>query len=171
VGALAVVLVVVAGLVWVVSSLTDGDTVITPAAASPSATTPPPTAADPTSTPAPTATVAAPSPTPAPTLTAIRTPAPPPPTTPEPTPAPTRRPTPTPPPAPKPQLVPVPGVVGQRVTAAMLVLRAAGFRVSIPGEVVAPGSRPDRRRVRIQTPPGGTLALRGSTVVLVLDST
>jgi len=67
--------------------------------------------------------------------------------------------------------VPVPDVVGQRVTAATLVLRAAGFRVSIPGEVIAPGPKPDPRRVRIQTPFGDTLAPKGSTVVLLLDST
>ena len=65
-GALLVAIIVVAGLVWVVGSLTDGDTAITPAAASPSATTPAPTTTAAATTPAPTTTVAAPSPSPSP---------------------------------------------------------------------------------------------------------
>ena len=171
--ALVVALVAVSGLVWAVGSLTDGDTDVRPAAASPTAATgaPAPTTTAPTTTApttAPPTTAAAPSPTR--TMPTIKEPAPPPSRTPGPTPTATRRPTLPPPPPPNPQHVRVPDVTGQRLASATLTLRAAGFRVSVPGAVV-PAPKPDQRRVRTQTPAGDTLAPKGATVVLVLDST
>lgn len=167
--ALAAVLVAVAGLVWVAGSLTDGDTDIQPAAASPSATTAAPpttpaaaattTTAEPLpslSTPAATATT--PPPAPAPPLSTV---------SPTPRATPTPRPT-LPPLPPKPPGVRVPDVTGLRVQTATLTLRASGFRVVVPGGTVVP--IPDQRRVRAQTPAGGTLAAKGATVTLVLDS-
>lgn len=169
--ALVVALVAVAGLVWVVGSMVGGDTEIEPAAASPTATTPAPETTTTTSLPpVPTRTVASPSPT---STHAVSTIQPPVPTrTPSPTPTPTptvRRPTLPPPPPPNPKLVRVPDVVGLRLPAATLTLRAAGFRVSVPG-AVGPAPKPDQRRVSAQRPAGGSLAPKGSTVVLVLDS-
>lgn len=161
-GLLAVVvvvaLVVVSGLVWVISSATGGSET-KPAAASPTATPPAPTTAAGTTPPVPT--TAAPT-RPIPT---IRAPAPPPRT-----PTPTVRPPTLPPgPTPKPLLVRVPNVIGQRLTSATLTLRAAGFRVAVSGAWV-PAPKPDQRRVRAQFPAGGTLAPRGATVVLLVDT-
>jgi hypothetical protein len=155
-GALTAVLVAVAGLVWAVGSL-GGDTGVRPAAASPSATT---------TAPAPTP-PAPPSRTPPATAPTIEVLVPPLSSTPSPRPTATRRPT-LPPLPTRPQSVRVPDVTGLRVPTATLTLRAAGFGVLVSGGGVVP--RPDMRRVRAQTPAGGTLAPRGATVILVLDS-
>lgn len=161
---LVAALVVLSGLAWVLGSRLGG-TDPRPAAASPTATTPAPTTtAATTRAPAPTRTVAGPARTPFRPIPTIRVPV-----LPSPTPAPTtRRPT-LPPPPPGPLLVRVPDVTGQRLTSATLTLRAAGFKVYVVGTV---GSvpEPDRRRVSSQLPRGGSLAPKGSTVLLVLDS-
>jgi hypothetical protein len=161
--AVVVALVAVSGLVWVIGSVTGGGET-RPAAASPTAGTPTPTTTS--TSPSATATVAAPSPTRS--IPTILGPAPPPAGKLKPTP--TRTPTLPPPPSPKPQLVRVPDVIGQRLASATLTLRAAGFKVSVLGAGV-PAPKPDQRRVRWQTPTGGTPAPRGATVVLLLDST
>jgi hypothetical protein len=173
--ALAAVLVAVSGLLWAVASMTGGGGTGPVAASAPATTVAPsaPTTTSPAPSPTPSSTPAgtrSATPTPAPTgspsaeRTAPRTTAPAPPATASPRPTPTRRLT---LPPPQPLAVRVPDVTGQRVAGATLILRAAGFRVAVP-----PGAapKPDQRRVRAQTPAGGTLAPRGTTVTLLLDS-
>jgi PASTA domain len=84
------------------------------------------------------------------------------------TPAPTRRPpspTKTPPPH---GLALVPNVVGQRQAAATTILRAAGFKVSaVPVTIGGPGGI---RRVVAESPPGGSLAPRGSVVTIYVTT-
>ncbi|HEY6748533.1 MAG TPA: PASTA domain-containing protein [Mycobacteriales bacterium] len=173
-GLVAVVLLALVGVVWMVSSVSGGGGTVTAGATTP-ATTPATTSA-PAVTAAPTTTPAATTRPPVPTTTvprltvvplpSVATLAPSP--TPRRTPAPTTsRPLPTPTPTPVGRLVPVPDVVGLRVTAAAGVLRAQGFKVQVLGGVLGPDR--DDRRVTAQRPRAGAVVLAGSTVILVTD--
>jgi hypothetical protein len=69
---------------------------------------------------------------------------------------------------PLPALVRVPGVVGDRLSAATVTLRAAGFRVT---SLVTPVRSPrDSRRVVAQFPAAGTLARPGQLVTLMVGT-
>lgn len=172
-GAVLVALLTLVGAGWMVSSVLDDGGAVTAAAPTTTPAAPPSTtpvaapepaeseSAFPTALPS---TSRAPLPTfsvpvvPVPTVVTVA-----------PTP---RRPTPrvTPKPTPKPPvgLRVVPGVVGQKVRTARVVLEAAGFRVSVlGGGVFAPGR--DGRRVTAQRPTAGSTAPVGSVVVLVTD--
>lgn len=172
-GLVAVAVLVVAGAVWMVASVSDrvpnvkaagSASPATTAAPSttPAATTVPPTTAAPTSA--------------GPVRTATTVVVSPPPPAPKPTPKPTTAPVPTPRPLPKPTLtIPVgplarvPDVVGLRVQQASAVLRAAGFTVQVIGGVQDPER--DDRRITAQRPGAGAVVRAGSTVILVTDGT
>jgi PASTA domain len=171
-GLVAVALLVVAGAVWMVASVSDrvpnvkaaGSASPAPAttaapSTTPAATTAPPTTAAPTSA--------------GPVRTATTVVVTPPPPAPKPTPKPTTVPAPTPRPLPKPTLtIPlarVPDVVGLRVQQASAVLRAAGFTVQVIGGVQDPER--DDRRITAQRPGAGAVVRAGSTVILVTDGT
>jgi hypothetical protein len=171
-GLVAVALLVVAGAVWMVASVSDrvpnvkaaGSASPAPAttaapSTTPAATTAPPTTAAPTSA--------------GPVRTATTVVVTPPPPAPKPTPKPTTAPAPTPRPLPKPTLtIPlarVPDVVGLRVQQASAVLRAAGFTVQVIGGVQDPER--DDRRITAQRPGAGAVVRAGSTVILVTDGT
>lgn len=160
-----------AGIAWLISSVAGGDPVAAPAPATTSAVVVPTGTVPPSLSLPPTETVAATSRPPVPTASAVVTfdPAP---TTRSPTPRPTTPQPPTPRPStapPTPRTVIVPDVVGLRLKTAMVTLEAAGFKVSVLGGI-GPAPKPDLRRVAAQRPRGGSVALRGSIVVLVLDS-
>lgn len=173
-GLLVVVLLALVGVGWMVGTVAGRDGTVTaaggstaPATTTPAATTEPAQASEsesafPTALPSVTVTprrtipvgagTVAPSPTPR-----VTTPR----ATPRPTPKP--KPTVTPPTG----LVSVPDVVGLRVKSATAILKAAGFKVTVLGGILAPDR--DARRVTVQQPGPGTKARPGSVVVLLTD--
>lgn len=171
-GLLVVVLLALVGVGWMVGTVASRDGTVTaangstvPAATTTAAATEPAQAsasesAFPTALPAVTVTprrtipvgvgTVAPSPTPRVT-------------TPRATPKPSPKPTVTPPTG----LVAVPDLVGLKVRSATSILKAAGFKVTVLGGILAPDR--DARRVTGQQPGPGTKARPGSVVVLLTD--
>lgn len=167
-GLLLAVLLALVGVGWMVGTVTGRDGEVTAAggstaaATTPAATTEPAQASEsafPTALPSVPATprqtipraVGPVVPVPTPRVTTPKA-------TPRPTPAPTAAPT---------GLVAVPDVVGLRVRSATAILKAAGFRVTVLGGILAPDR--DARRVTVQQPGAGTKARAGSVVVLLTD--
>jgi len=179
--AVVVALLALVGVVWMVEAMLDGGARVQPVAAPPATSTVPPSVPAPTlsvdpipTMPSPTPSVPRPSitvpPIPVRSATALLPASTPTPVRTTPPPRPTAQPT-TRAPVPKPpgRLVRVPDVVGQRVKSAVVTLQSAGFRVSILGGAFTRPPERDGRRVIAQLPGGGSLALRGSTVVLITD--